>query len=159
LQESCGYAFRGAADRGFWRSKSHRQFGAYAACSKFTHLRAQWRRKYPGQKQNFSLENWTNLSERGSSQSRDIVTEDSMKVIAIATIKGGVGKSVLSAHLAAAMARMERQTLLMDLDPQGHSTLLAGVDVHPDAACVGDTLLRETQATLDEVILRDVRPK
>jgi len=63
-----------------------------------------------------------------------------MRVITFATIKGGVGKTVLAVHVAAALAAKGVRTLLVDLDPQGHGTLLAGVDAEPTAPCVGDAL-------------------
>lgn len=52
-----------------------------------------------------------------------------MKVIAVYSVKGGVGKSSLSANLAwASAACSARRTLLWDLDPQGGGGYLLGVD-------------------------------
>lgn len=44
-------------------------------------------------------------------------------IISIANQKGGVGKTVTSINLSAALGREGFATLLMDLDPQGHSTV------------------------------------
>jgi len=46
-----------------------------------------------------------------------------MRTIAIANQKGGCGKTTTSVNLAAAFAQHGERTLIVDLDPQGHSTL------------------------------------
>jgi chromosome partitioning protein len=75
-----------------------------------------------------------------------------MRAMAFASIKGGVGKTTLAVHVAAALADAGKRTLLMDLDPQGHASLMAGVEIGPEDACVADAFGTRPHRKLDQVI-------
>ena len=50
------------------------------------------------------------------------------RIITLMNQKGGVGKTTSTVSLGAAIARLGRSTLLIDLDPQAHLTLHLGLD-------------------------------
>lgn len=56
-----------------------------------------------------------------------------MQKITLLNQKGGVGKTSVSINLAYGLARADKRTLLIDLDPQAHSTAIYCPDVPKDA--------------------------
>jgi chromosome partitioning protein len=73
-------------------------------------------------------------------------------ILSVATHKGGTGKTVTAMALGAALARANRSTLLVDLDPQGHCTLGLGVELEET-----DLTLRDYFAEPFQVMRRILR--
>lgn len=77
-------------------------------------------------------------------------------ILAIANQKGGVGKTTTAINLAAALALRGKSTLLIDLDPQGNSSM-SYIDVRASERSMYDVFV-EPQARLADVIVPTAVP-
>lgn len=66
-----------------------------------------------------------------------------MQVVAVANQKGGVGKSTTTINIAANLARNGNKVLIIDIDPQGHSTKGLGITLASDDLTVADFLCED----------------
>ena len=67
------------------------------------------------------------------------------RVIAIASQKGGVGKTTTAINLGACIAQQGRRVLLLDIDPQGNATSGLGVNGNDQQTTIYEALIGHTE--------------
>lgn len=77
-----------------------------------------------------------------------------MRTIAIVNQKGGCGKTITAINLSAFLARESRRVLVIDMDPQGHTTLGLSKDSSRIQKTIYDALTNEQAVTrLSDVVI------
>jgi chromosome partitioning protein len=84
-------------------------------------------------------------------------------IIAVINQKGGTGKTTTTLNLGAALAYQGYRTLIVDLDPQGHTSIGIGIEPDTSAKSMSDILtvpkMRITEVVIPSYILGlDIAP-
>ncbi len=69
------------------------------------------------------------------------------QIIAVINQKGGVGKTTTAINLSAYLAKMGKNVLLVDMDPQGNATSGLGLDKHKLGSTMYDVLFGQAKVS------------
>ena len=78
------------------------------------------------------------------------------EILAVVNQKGGVGKTTTCINLASCLSRANRETLLIDLDPQSNATRGSGLDPHTLSLSTNDVLMKEASIKDSIINLEDL---
>ena len=74
--------------------------------------------------------------------------------LAVANEKGGVGKTATVVNLAAALSRMEKKILVVDMDPQANATKGLGVEIPEETSSIYDLMMTPDQTDINSVLIK-----
>ena len=73
-------------------------------------------------------------------------------IIAVTNQKGGVGKTTTTINVSAAIALMGKKVLVVDMDPQGHSTISLAANPEKHEKSLYDVLMNKSEKLEDIIV-------